>query len=80
MDRNKAELLHELNRAIIRFRGSYSVWSNAQGMPSKRLSSMMPSGVSGIFSIAESTFTPLSLSVFLWIAVSYLLRENLSNL
>ena len=32
MDRNKAELLHELNRAIIRFRGSYSVWSNAQGI------------------------------------------------
>ena len=32
MDRNKAELLHELNRAIIKFRGSYSVWSNAQGI------------------------------------------------
>lgn len=41
---------------------------------------MMPSGVSGMFSIAERTFTPLSLSVFLWIAVSYLLRENLSSL
>ena len=48
--------------------------------PSSILSKMMPSGLSGICSVAESTLTPLSLSVFLWMAVSYLLRENLSNL
>ena len=44
------------------------------------LSKIMPSGLSGICSVADITFTPLSRNVFLCIAVSYLLRENLSNL
>lgn len=48
--------------------------------PSSILSKIMPSGLSGICSVAEMTFTPLSRNVFLCIAVSYLLRENLSNL
>ena len=41
---------------------------------------MMPSGVSGIFSIADTSLIPLSRSVFLCIAISYLLRENRSSL
>ena len=49
-------------------------------MPSSNDSRIIPSGVSGMFSIADSSFTPLSRSVFLWIAFSYLLRLNLSNL
>lgn len=48
--------------------------------PSSILSKIIPSGLSGICSVADITFTPLSRNVFLCIAVSYLLRENLSNL
>ena len=40
----------------------------------------MPSGESGIFSAADISFTPLSRSVFLWIAVSYLFLEKRSSL
>ena len=45
-----------------------------------KLSRIIPSGVSGIFSIADNTFTPLSRNAFLCIAVSYLFRENRSSL
>lgn len=45
-----------------------------------KLSRIIPSGVSGIFSIADNTFTPLSRNAFLCIAVSYLFRKNRSNL
>ena len=40
----------------------------------------MPSGLSGIFSIADKILIPLSFRCFLCIAISNLLRENLSNL
>ena len=40
----------------------------------------MPSGLSGIFSIADKIFIPLSFRCFLCITISNLLRENLSNL
>ena len=48
--------------------------------PSSNASIRVSSGESGMFSIADISLTPLSLSVFFWTTDSYLLRENLSSL
>ena len=44
------------------------------------MKNLIPSGVSGMFSIADNTLTPLPRKVFLCIAASYLFLENLSSL
>ena len=48
--------------------------------PSSILSRIIASGESGMYSVADITFTSLSFSVFLCTAISYLLRLNLSSL
>ena len=48
--------------------------------PSKSDSKMIPSGESGMFSIADRILIPLSRRVLRCIAISYLLREKRSSL
>ena len=48
--------------------------------PSSNDSRMIPSGESGMFSIADTSFTPFSFRVCLWMVISYLSLENRSSL